>query len=513
MRMISFARSLGIGLSQINQRFSNKKIPLVSPTPQGSTQSADTNRTINALAGPGIFLLFLFAPLGGLPYEIRCSIGLLVWMAWWWITRPVHLAVTGFLPLVIVAIFDFAPMDRILPAYASELVILLLSANVLTTCWSRWGLDRRIALASLIGVGTNTTRQILSWFAIGMALSAFLPNTIVAATMIPIVVAMLRFIGIEDLWESKLGTALVIAVAWGTSAGGAMTPLGGAPNLLTVDYIQEMITGEEFLFTTWVSRFLPLSLAVMVVTFLYVSVAFKPEIKEVQGTREFFRGELKSLGSMSVHEKWGFFLFAAAAVLAFTRPLYANWLPGLTPAYAFLSFAILSFLLRPKGEDLMTWEYAQGRMMWGLFYLFAGGTALGRVLGETGTAAYVAEALLPLASEGGFGAVVIFATLTLILTQITNNTAAVAITVPITITTFQSLGLNPLPFVYIVTTVANCGFMLPTSAGGPAIAAGYGINLKTMAVKGFWACLFALLAVVIVGYLLALYWPAFSELS
>ena len=462
------------------------------------------------IAGPAIFLALLLLPLGGLPYEVRCSIGLLVWMALWWITRPVHLAVTGFLPLVTVALFNFASIDRILPAYAAELVILLLSANVLTTCWTRWGLDRRIALVSLVGVGTNTTRQIISWFVIGMILSAFLPNTIVAATMIPIVVAMLRFIGIEDLWESNLGTALVIAVAWGTSAGGATTPLGGAPNLLTVEYIQEMVTGEEFLFVTWVTRFLPLSLAVMIVTFLYVRVAFKPEITEIEGTREFFLSELKSLGSMSIQEKWGLFLFIAAAFLAFSRPLYSSLLPSLTPAYAFLSCAIICFLVRTQGENLMTWEYAQGKMMWGLFYLFAGGAALGRVLTETGTAAYIAEALLPYASEGGFVAIVVFAGLTLFMTQITNNTAAIAITVPITISTFQSLDLNPLPFIYIVTTVGNCGFMLPTSAGGPAVAAGYGINLKTMAVKGFWACLFALIAVVIVGYLLSIYWPAFS---
>ena len=450
-------------------------------------------------------------PISGLPYEIRCSIGLLVWMALWWITRPVHLAVTGFLPSATVALFNFASVERILPAYAAELVILLLSANVLTTCWTRWGLDRRIALVSLIGVGTNTTRQIISWFAIGMILSAFLPNTIVAATMIPIVVAMLRFIGIEDLWESNLGTALVIAVAWGTSAGGATTPLGGAPNLLTVEYIQEMVTGEEFLFATWVTRFLPLSLAVMIVTFIYVRFAFKPEIAEVEGTREFFLSELKSLGSMSIQEKWGFFLFVSAAFLAFSRPLYASLIPSLTPAYAFLCCAIICFLVRTQGENLMTWEYAQGKMMWGLFYLFAGGTALGRVLTETGTAGHIAEVLLPYASEGGFVAVLVFAGLTLFMTQITNNTAAIAITVPITISTFESLGLNPLPFIYIVTTVGNCGFMLPTSAGGPAVAAGYGINLKTMAIKGFWACLFALIAVVVVGYLLSVYWPAFSS--
>jgi sodium-dependent dicarboxylate transporter 2/3/5 len=470
----------------------------------------DHKKTLHTLAGPALFLAFVLIPIPAMSYEIRCSVGLLIWMAWWWITRPVHLAVTGFLPLATVAIFDFAPLARILPAYAAELVILLLAANVLTTCWTRWGLDRRIALASLIGVGTDTTRQILAWFLIGMILSAFLPNTIVAATMIPIVVAMLRFIGIEDLWESNLGTALVIAVAWGTSAGGATTPLGGAPNLLTVEYIQEMITGEEFLFTTWVTRFLPLSIAVMVVTFLYVRVAFKPEVKKIEGTREFFVGELKALGPMSPHEKWGFGLFTAASLLAFGRPLYSEYVPAFSPAYAFLSCAILCFVLRPRGEHLMTWEYAQGKMMWGLFYLFAGGTALGRVLSETGTANFIADTLLPYASGGGIVAVTVFAVLTLLMTQITNNTAAVAITVPITISTFQSLDLNPLPFVYIVTTVGNCGFMLPTSAGGPAVAAGYGINLRTMAVKGFWACLWALIACVVVGYALALYWPAFG---
>lgn len=467
-------------------------------------------KLVHTLIGPALFLLMLAVPIASMSYEIRCGLGLMLWMAWWWITRPVHLAVTGFLPLASVAVFNFAPIDRILPAYSQELIVLLLAANVLTTVWTRWGLDRRIALVSLIGVGTSATRQIVAWFAIAMILSAFLPNTIVAATMIPIVVAMLRYIGIEDLAESKLGTALVIAVAWGTSAGGAATPLGGAPNLLTVDFIERSITGNEFLFVTWVTRFLPLSLAVMIVTTLFVRVAFKPEISRVEGTREYFVGQLRSLGALSTQEKWGFVLFFVAAVLAFARPLYAGLAPAFTPAFAFLCCALFAFALRVKGESLITWEYAQGKMMWGLFYLFAGGTALGRILSATGTAEYIANALVPYASGGGFMAVLVFSGLTLFMTQVTNNTAAVAVTVPITISTFQSLGINPLPFVYIVATLGNCGFMLPTSAGGPAVAAGYGINLKTMFVSGLWASLLSLFAVVLVGYLLSLYWPAFG---
>lgn len=473
-------------------------------------QRLDRQRLAHIVAGPAVFALMLLVPIESMSYEIRCSFGLLLWMSWWWIARPVHLAVTGFLPLALVAIFDFVAISQILSAYATELIILLLSANILTTTWTRWGLDRRIALASLIGIGTNTTRQILAWFAIGMILSAFLPNTIVAATMIPIVVAMLRFIGVDDLWNSNLGTALVIAVAWGTSAGGATTPLGGAPNLLAIEFIQETVTGQEFAFTTWVTRFLPLSLAVMFVTFIYVRFAFKPEMKEIPGARDYFVGEFRALGAMSAQEKWALTLFSIATILAFTRPLYADLAPSFRPAFAFLVCAIVCCLVRTKGESLMTWEYAQKRMMWGLFYLFAGGTALGRILSETGTAAYIAERLIPYATGGGIVAVVVFAALTIFMTQITSNTAAVAVTVPITISTFDSLGVNPLPFVYIVAAVGNCGYMLPTSAGGPAVAAGYGINLKTMLIKGFWASLLSLGAVILVGYLLAIYWPAFG---
>ena len=100
--------------------------------------------------------------------------------------------------------------------------------------------------------------------------------------------------------------------------------------------------------------------------------------------------------------------------------------------------------------------------------------------------------------------------MTMVLTQVTSNTASIAIVVPITISTFQSLDLNPVPFVYMVTVIGNCGFILPSSAGGPAIAAGYGVNLRTMASKGLMASLLVLVTLVIVGYTLATLWPGFG---
>ena len=467
-------------------------------------------RTFHLLGGPLAFLLLLLVPGTALDYSVRGSLGLLIWMSWWWICEPVNLAVTGFLPLVVLAIFNFLPVARILPSYSEELIFLLLGANILSTVWTRWGLDRRIALVSLIGVGTSTRRQIMVWFAIATLLSAFLPNTVVAAAMIPIVLAMLRFIGIEDIGKSTFGSALVIAIAWGTSVGGFWTPLGGAPNLLTIKLLQQTAIDHEFLFMTWVTRLFPLTLAIAVASFAFMNAAFKPEIDHVEGTREYFAQELRSLGNMAMPEKVGLAFFLAATVLAFTRQFYASLLPGLNPAYVFLTFAVLCFAIRFKGEPLLTWDYAQKHMSWGLFYLFAGGAALGEILSQTGTAKLVADLLIPFAGGGGLQAVLVFSLMTMIVTQITSNTAAVGIMVPITISTFQSMAMNPIPFVYIVAVAGNCGVMLPSSAGGPAVAAGYGVNLKMMFSRGLWLALLLWIIIALVGYTLAKYWPGFG---
>lgn len=467
-------------------------------------------RTLHTLGGPAVFLLLALSPLLPVPYAVRASIGLLVWMSWWWIAEPVHLAVTAFLPLVAPAIFGFAAVDTILPSYAEPLVFLLIGANTLATLWQRWGLDRRIALASLIGIGTSTRRHIVTWFAVTAILSSVLPNAVVAASTMPVIIAMLRFIGIEHVGKSVFGSALLIAAAWGTSIGGSGTPLGGAQNLLTIQFLERSVIDHEFLFTTWLVRLLPLTALIALASVVVMRYAFTPEMERVEGSQAYFTQELRRLGPMSVPERWGLALFVAAILLAFTRQLYAAALPGLTPPFAFLALGVLSFAIRHKGVPLLDWDYAQAHMVWGLIFLFAGGSALGQILSQTGTAQFVADRLTPLAAGGGLLGIIVFTFLTIFMTQVTSNTAAAAIVVPITISTFTGLGLNPVPFVYLTGAAANYGIMLPSSSAGPAIAAGYGVNLRTMMTTGLWLTMLLWVLLVFAGYLLARYWPAFG---
>ena len=468
------------------------------------------SRSAHTFGAPAVFVALLLAPVPGVPYEVRGSLGLLIWMSWWWIAMPVDLAVTAFLPPAVLAIFNFLPVSAILPAYSEQLVFLLLGANILSTLWRRWGLDRRIALVSLLTIGTGARQQLVAWFVVAAALSSILPNAVVAAAMMPVVIAMLRFVGIAELRTSAFGSGLLIAVAWGTSVGGAGTPLGGAHNLLIVQFIEQLV-GREFLFTTWLVRLGPLTLLATAAAAWFMTAALKPELERVEGTREYFSGELRRLGPMSAPERIGLAFFVAATVLSFTRQIYASWLPGLTPAFVFIGFGVLSFVVRHKGEALLEWNYAEKQMTWGLIFLFAGGSALGQVLSDTGTAKFLADRLVPFAGGGPLTTIVVFSLIGIVVTQITSNTAAAAIVIPITISTCQGLAVNPMPYVYVAGAAVNFGLMLPSSSAGPAIAAGYGVDLKTMFWQGakLTALLWALL--VAAGYLMARFWPAFGS--
>jgi sodium-dependent dicarboxylate transporter 2/3/5 len=104
--------------------------------------------------------------------------------------------------------------------------------------------------------------------------------------------------------------------------------LGGAPNLLTVQFLEDQLLGREFLFSTWLTHVTPLTLLVAAAAFLFMRFAFRPGVEQVGGTRDYFSQELKALGGMKTPEKWALSFFVAATLLAFTRELYAEWIPA-----------------------------------------------------------------------------------------------------------------------------------------------------------------------------------------
>ena len=126
------------------------------------------------LAGPLLFLCAAFSlPVSVFPsLAARAALGMVAWMSFWWITAPVDLAVTAFLPIAVNALLPMAEMSAVIANYASETILLLLGASILVASWEITGLDRRIARTFLMLIGNGMRQQVAFWFLLSAALSS-----------------------------------------------------------------------------------------------------------------------------------------------------------------------------------------------------------------------------------------------------------------------------------------------------------------------------------------------------
>ncbi len=461
------------------------------------------------LIGPLLFALcYLFLPtsLFG-SKEASAAVGTVAWMAFWWITGAVDFAVTAFLPIAVNAVFQITDMSTVIANYASETILLLLGASILTASWEETGLDKRIAAKFLSLVGSKVRHQVIFWFILCTILSAILPNAVVCAAMTPIAVSMLRYVGEVDIAKSKTGSLLLLTIAYGTGVGGLASPLGGAMNLVTVDYL-EQITGKEYMYASWVVRFLPIMLVLVVSNIIMLLFSCKKSAV-LGGSKEYFKEQYRSLPKISKEETISLSLFLIATVLSFTRQFYQDYLPGLKPAYVFIICAILAFFITKKdGSRLMSWKNTQKKIVWDLLYVFAGGLALGTLINGSGAAKAIGSMVEKADLTDGFLLVFVIVAVTLLLSDITSNTATAAVAMPIVISIVGGIGANPIPYIYIASIGVNLSYMLPTSIR--AIPVGYGLEPKYMLKKGVPITVVVIILMSVFGYLLLKFWPAFS---
>jgi sodium-dependent dicarboxylate transporter 2/3/5 len=184
--------------------------------------------------------------------------------------------------------------------------------------------------------------------------------------MVPIAVSMLHFIGEKVIKSSKIAIPILLAIVWGSGIGGFGSPLGGSANLVAISYL-ENICGHEFMYIDWVSRFLPFLILTMLLN-LVILLSIKLPVTKLANTKSYFNDMYKQLGPMSKGEKIGLGLFIISTVLAFARPLFADILPALRPAYIFFICGLLTFMFRDEEgkviPSLIRTRTANWRNLW-----------------------------------------------------------------------------------------------------------------------------------------------------
>lgn len=473
--------------------------------------NTERKNKIFIILGPILMLMCIV----GLPqgifstFEMRAAVGTVVWMAVWWVSSCMDYAVTAFLPIAMNAVIVMSPMSNVIANYSSETILLLLGASILTVSWEEVELDKRIAYTFLAMIGSSLTSQIIFWFLLSAALSSVLPNSIVCATITPIAVSMLRYVGIKDIKTSEVGSLILMLIAWGAGVGGLASPLGGAMNLVVVDYI-EQYTGQEFMYMDWVIKFLPIMIVLLVSNLLFV-LMIKPKNTNLQGSKEYFVEMNKELGKVSGNERICLILFLVATILSFSRSLYSDLLPGLEPAYIFIICALLSFLIKkPNGEKLMVWKSVQKKIVWELIYVFAGGLAVGTLITQSGAADALGNLLSSADIQSQILLVFVVILLTIVLSDLTSNTATAAVAIPIVLNLAIAMNLNPIPYMLAASVGVNLSYCMPTSIR--AVPVGYGLPPNYMFKHGIKLTVLVVLFMTVMVWAMMKYWPLFSQI-
>ncbi len=478
---------------------------------QSKYHASGYGKTFNMVLGPLLFAASLLILPDTFVFHAKAAIGLLLWMCCWWVTIPLPVSCTAFLPIIINSIFNLVPMDTITNKFFNEITILLFGADLLSLSWEKCALDKRLAMRALCIIGPNIRQQIIVWFVLATVLSVLLPNAVVCAIMLPIAISMLKFVGEKDIAHSRIAAIIMLAITWGSGIGGLGTPLGGAMNLLAVDQF-ESLSGHEYSYASWTAHLLPF-LIVLCITNLLLLFTIKPNKKILSGSRYFFEQEYAKLPPMSRDEKISLLLFIIATVMAFARPLYADVLPGLKPAYIFLLTGLLLTIIPSCQEDrktLLGWAEAEKGVIWGLLFIFAGGAALGAVITDTGAAATIASMVVSLDLTGGIFTILVFTIFTVVLAESASNTAAAAIALPIVISVTQASGLDPVPYIYITAVAFNTAYTLPTSIR--AIPIGYGLSPVLLFQHGLKQTVSAIIVITLLGYVFLQFWPYFGTI-
>jgi len=467
------------------------------------------------LLGPIFFsIILLFFHPEGLSRSANAVLASAAWVAIWWVTEALHIAVTALLPIILFPLSGGLALKATTASYGHKYIFLFFGGFVLALAIEKWNLHNRIALTIIRIVGTNVIHIILGFMVATAFLSMWISNTATAVMILPIGIAIV--LQLKDNRETNedenqiFGKALMLAIAYSASIGGMATLIGTPPNLVLAGIVKESY-GVEITFSKWLIFGLPISLLFLFLSWLYLTkVAFKFKQKKFPGGKEEINNQLKKLGKVSFEEKMIFMVFILTAFSWISRSfLLEKFIPGIDDTVIAMSSALLLFLLpsKEKGNNLMNWKDVV-KLPWDILILFGGGMALALGFESSGLALWIGNQLIELETFPLILLLLILIISVNFLTEITSNLATTAMLLPVLVSLANAIGVNPYILLVGATVAASCAFMLPVATPPNAVVFGSGyLKIEDMIKKGLWMNILSIiLLTLIVYYFLPIIW-------
>lgn len=478
----------------------------MSPAQENSTAA-----WIGLFLGPLVLLLCLLTePPSGLSPSAWLTVGMSSLMAIWWATEAIPIPATSLLPVLLIPLLGIDTLGKATAPYANPTIFLFLGGFLLGLAMQRWDLHKRIALNTLLAVGSKPRRQIAGFMIATAFTSMWVSNTATSIMMLPIGLSVISLLAAnsEAAEKERFATALLLGIAYAASIGGVATLIGTPPNALLAAFLRDTY-GVEIGFGQWMLLGLPVSIGMLILAWLWLTRGGF----ELGGddSRAMLQSRLAELGPMSRQEKAVAIIFTGAALSWIFQPLIARHLPGVNDTSIAMAAGLALFLIPAdlsKRVFLMDWTTAN-MLPWGVLLLFGGGLSMAGAISSSGLAEWIA------ASLQGFGTLPLLAMIALttlvttFLTEVTSNTATAAAFLPLLGAVAVAQGLTPEMLAIPAAIAASCAFMMPVATPPNAIVFGTGrMRIQSMIKIGFvlnlcGAALVTVLCYVLVGWLWA----------
>jgi solute carrier family 13 (sodium-dependent dicarboxylate transporter), member 2/3/5 len=450
----------------------------------------------------------------------RATLGVMVWMAAWWLTEAVDIEVTALLPIAAFPLLGIAPLDKVLPPYAADVIFLFMGGFIIGLAIERWGLDRRLAFFTLRLVGARPGAIVGGFMAITAFLSMWVSNTACAAMMVPIALSVIDLVlrtrtgvGLREgggiphdrVAERNFALGLLLSIAYAASIGGMATIIGSPPNGIAVRYIRQTF-GKEVSFFDWLLVGGPFTLVFLPIAwFLVTRVLFRADIGEIEGGRRYFDEAYRKLGPLTRGERTVLAVFFVTAFLWIFRPLLNGAVvAGMTPLAGLSDtgvamLAAMALFLVPvdhaRGIRAMDWATAV-KLPWGVLMLFGGGLTLASAVEANGVSNFIGNASRGLAGLPPLLLLLAVTAMTVFMSELTSNTAQVSTMVPVLAAMAPALGIDPYLLIFACTLGASSAYMMPVGTPPNAIVFGTGlVPLPRMMAAGLWLNLLGILVI------------------
>jgi sodium-dependent dicarboxylate transporter 2/3/5 len=463
------------------------------------------------LGGLGIFLFVYFAPPWAdaidpsgkhfaLSPEGKAAIGLFLMAGIWWVFEVIPIGVTAIAIGVFQALFAIRPAREAFRDFMDPSVMFIFGSMIIGMAFTKTGLTKRLAYKMLTIAGENTRTILLGCLVVTAALTHLMAHTAVAATMFPILLAILALYKEGD-GPSRFGKSLFMGMAWAAGAASVVSFLGSARAPAAASMFKEF-SGRDIGFFE-----LPLFLGLIgwgmvFLIWLYLSIVFKPSKATIPGLRQKVAKLSEALGPMSKNEV---FVLACVAFVVLLMALQAAIpaLKSIDRAALMLISTLLFFIFGVlKVQDLE-------EMPWNIILLFSGAMSIGFCLWKTGAAEWMAVLWLGALTDAHWWVFVMgIAAFVLVMTNFIMNVAAIAISLPVSLVIARYLGVAPDVIFYASLVAAGMPFVLLIGAAPNAIA--YESKQFTPG-EFFWHGLaMSAILLVVLGLAMVTIWPWFG---